>query len=55
MEVDGVDEVLFVPVSPVPPGFPREGSYAVPGRPGLGFTLNHDAVKRYLVREQSFS
>lgn len=33
----------------------REGSYPVPDRPGLGFTLNHDAVKRYLVREQSFS
>lgn len=33
----------------------REGSYPVPDRPGLGFTLNHDAVKRYLVREQSFA
>ena len=45
-------EIEAVPVSP---GFPRNGSYPVPDRPGLGFTLNHDAVKRHLVREQSFS
>ena len=33
----------------------EDGSYAVPDRPGLGYTLNHDAVKKYLVRKQVFS
>ena len=33
----------------------QDGSYAVPDGPGLGYTLNHDAVKKYLVRKQVFS
>ncbi len=33
----------------------EDGSYAVPDRPGLGYTLNHDAVKKYLVRKQVFA
>ena len=33
----------------------KEGSYLVPDRPGLGYTLNRDLVKKYLVREQTFS
>jgi L-alanine-DL-glutamate epimerase-like enolase superfamily enzyme len=32
----------------------EDGSYVVPNRPGLGYTLDHDAVKKYLVREQVF-
>ena len=35
--------------------FPFEdGCFLVPDRPGLGYTLNHDAVKKYLVMEQNF-
>ena len=35
--------------------FPLEdGCFLVPDRPGLGYTLNHDAVKRYLVTERNF-
>ena len=33
----------------------KKGSYIVPDRPGLGYTLNHDSVKKHLVREQTFS
>ncbi len=31
------------------------GSYLVPDRPGLGYTLNRSAVAKYLVKEQTFS
>ncbi len=35
--------------------FPFEnGCFVVPNHPGLGYTLNHDAVKKYLVKEQVF-
>ena len=35
--------------------FPFEdGCFAVPDRPGLGYRLNPDAVRKYLVREQVF-
>jgi len=35
--------------------FPFEaGCFLVPDRPGLGYTLNHDAVKKYLVEELVF-
>ena len=33
----------------------EESAYAVPDRPGLGYTLNHDAVSKYLVRKQVFA
>jgi len=33
----------------------EDSSYAVPDRPGLGYTLNHDAVGKYLVRKQVFA
>jgi galactonate dehydratase len=32
----------------------KDGAYPVPNRPGLGYSLNPDAVKKYLVREQVF-
>ena len=32
----------------------EDGCYPVPDRPGLGFTLNHDAVKKYLLTERTF-
>jgi len=31
-----------------------DGAFAVPDRPGLGYTLNHNAVNRYLVRKKVF-
>ena len=31
-----------------------DGSFLVSDRPGLGYTLNHDAVRRYLVEERIF-
>jgi L-alanine-DL-glutamate epimerase-like enolase superfamily enzyme len=35
--------------------FPFEnGSLLIPDRPGLGYTLNHEAVKKYLVSQQIF-
>jgi L-alanine-DL-glutamate epimerase-like enolase superfamily enzyme len=35
--------------------FPFEdGSFLVPDRPGLGYTLNHEAVRKYLVEEKIF-
>jgi L-alanine-DL-glutamate epimerase-like enolase superfamily enzyme len=35
--------------------FPFEdGSFLVPDRPGLGYTLNHKAVRKYLVEEKIF-
>jgi L-alanine-DL-glutamate epimerase-like enolase superfamily enzyme len=35
--------------------FPFEdGCFLVPDQPGLGYTLNHDAVKKYLVKTQVF-
>jgi L-alanine-DL-glutamate epimerase-like enolase superfamily enzyme len=35
--------------------FPFEdGGFLVPDRPGLGYTLNREAVARYLVRQQPF-
>ena len=35
--------------------FPFEDScFLVPDRPGLGYTLNHDAVNKYLIKEQVF-
>jgi galactonate dehydratase len=34
--------------------FPFEdGCFLVPDRPGLGYTLNHDAVSRYLLKERA--
>ena len=36
-------------------GFPfDDGCFLVPDRPGLGYTLNHDAVKKYLVTKRDF-
>ena len=36
--------------------FPFEnGCFLVPDRPGLGYTLDRDSVKRYLVKERIFS
>ena len=32
-----------------------DGAFEVPDRPGLGFTLDHDAVKQYLVSEREFT
>lgn len=32
----------------------ERGAFKVPSRPGLGFTLNRDAAKKYLVREKVF-
>lgn len=35
--------------------FPFEdGSLTIPDGPGLGFTLNHDAVKTYLISQETF-
>ena len=35
--------------------FPFEGgSFLVSDRPGLGYTLNHEAVRKYLVQERIF-
>ena len=35
--------------------FPFEdGGFLVPDRPGLGYTLNHDAIKKYLVTKRDF-
>ena len=35
--------------------FPFEdGSFLVPDRPGLGYTLDHGAVRKYLVKEKIF-
>jgi galactonate dehydratase len=31
-----------------------DGGFVVPDRPGLGYTLDHDAVKQYLVQERVF-
>ena len=31
-----------------------EGLFEVPDRPGLGYTLNHDAVARYQVRKKVY-
>lgn len=33
----------------------QDGSYPVPDRPGLGFTLNRDAVAKHLVKQHAFS
>ena len=32
-----------------------DGAFEVPDRPGLGFTLDHDAVGRYKISEQEFA
>lgn len=32
-----------------------EGCFLVPDRPGLGYTLDHEAVKKYLVQEKVFT
>ncbi|MSS72272.1 MAG: hypothetical protein EXS64_12390 [Candidatus Latescibacteria bacterium] len=32
----------------------EEGGFSVPDRPGLGYTLNHEAVAKYLVGQQTF-
>ncbi len=31
-----------------------EGYYEVPDRPGLGYTLNHDAAGRYLIEKRMY-
>jgi L-alanine-DL-glutamate epimerase-like enolase superfamily enzyme len=31
------------------------GSFLVPDRPGLGYTLNRSAVKKYLVSREEFA
>jgi L-alanine-DL-glutamate epimerase-like enolase superfamily enzyme len=31
-----------------------DGCFLVPDRPGLGYTLDHEAVKKYLVQEKVF-
>jgi len=31
-----------------------DGAFLVPDRPGLGYTLDHDAVAKYLARDQVF-
>ena len=36
--------------------FPFEnGCFTVPGRPGLGFTLNRTALAKYLVKREEFT
>ena len=32
----------------------KDGCFLVPDRPGLGYTLNHDAVNKYLVNGVRF-